>query len=226
MLKAKKGFKRATKQELKHDSFIEFTYEAKDWIEKNAQMLLLAVAAVVAVIAIGYFYSSSKAAAAQEAAVLLSRAQQEMRMGQKESALALYNEVTDKYAGTDASGKAAFFLGKMFWEDNDITQAKSYFKRYIDDHSEKNILTQAALAGYADCLANEKVYGEAAKYYERAAKTQPDFPQAVAYLFSAAQSYYDAGEMGKAKTLAQEIIDNYKDPVFINRAEMLLAGIE
>lgn len=221
MLKAKKDFKRFSKKELKEDKFIQFTLQAQDWITENLQKILLAVLVLVAAIVFVGYYNSSKQAATAEAESLLSKAQQEMLSGQKESANAMFEEIITTYNGTNAAGKAAYFLAKSYWDDNKVVEAKQYYKEYVDNHGGNNILTQAALAGYANCLAFEKDFQSAASYYEKAANTDLDFPQSDAYLYSAAQAYYQAGNVTKARSLVEKVVDDSKNPGVRNQAAIL-----
>lgn len=214
MLKAKRKF---SKKELKQDQFVIKTLEAKDYIEDNARTLAMAALGVIVVIFLIYMYMNSRSGAEVEAAAMLSRAQVE-----SSDPVTLYNQIISEYGGTDAAGKATFLLAKFYFEQGDKIQAKQYFKDYLDDYDAKNVMTQAAMAGYGDCLFAEGNNEEAARYYERAANLEPDFPQAVAYLYSAAASYEKAGDMEKARDLAQRILDDFEDQNFKGRAEVLL----
>ena len=222
MLKAKKKY---TKKELKQDQFIMATMKAKSFLEENARLLAYIGAGIVAVILLVVFYINSKKSAEQDAARLLSTAQEQIRNGEKDNGLASFKEIVEQYGSTPAGGHAAFFLGKLYWEDGDSDQAKTYFGSFIDNHAGKNIMTQAAYAGYADCFFKEKNYKEAAQNYEKAANADPDFPLAANYLLSAAQAYKDAGNFAKAKTLSKKIIDDFNNPTLKSRAEVLLESL-
>jgi outer membrane protein assembly factor BamD (BamD/ComL family) len=222
MLKAKKKY---SKQELKQDEFILALMKTKSFLEDNARQISYVAVGILAMIVLIVFYINSKKDAERDAASLLSTAQEQLRFGQRDNAVATFNEVLNQYDGTPAAGNAAFFLGKSYWEDSDFVQAKHYFGIYVEDYADKNIMTQAACAGYADCLVNEKDYLEAAKYYEKAATTDSNFPLTVAYFYSAAQAYRDGGDYAKAKILAKKVIDDYNDPTFKSRAEVLLESL-
>jgi tetratricopeptide (TPR) repeat protein len=222
MLKAKRKY---TKQELKQDKFILATVQAKTFVEEHSTKILYAVLAVIAVALLIWFYIDSKKSASQEAEAMLSKAQNEFHLGQKEAAITSFSELADRYPGTPAAGKAVFFLARIYLDDDNIEQAKKYYKLYIDDYADKNVMAQGACAGYADCLAYEKNYREAAEYYEKAAQIYPDFPQADTYLYSAASAYKEAGEVDKAKKLSQELIDESENQNIKNRAEVLLESL-
>ncbi len=219
MLKAKRKF---TKKELKQDKFILATVQAKTFVEENSAKIMYGILGVLAIILLIWFYIDSKESASQNAQALLSKAQSEFNLGQKEVAITTFSEIIDQYDGTSSAEKAVFFMARINLEDGDIEQAKTYYKMYIDDYAGDNIMAQGAYAGYADCLANEKNYQEAAEHYEKAAGINPDFPQADTYLYSAAHAYKEAGDADKAKRLAQRIIDNSENQNVKNQAEILL----
>lgn len=222
MLKAKKKY---TKKELKQDQFVLATMKAKTFVEDHSRQIIYISLGVLAIIFLAIYIMNSRSQAKIDAASLLSTAQEQMRNGEKENAIATFNEIIDQYQGTPAAGHAAFFLGKSYWEEGDLTQAKPYFETFINKYAGKNIMSQAAYAAYADCLLSEKDNEGAAKNYEKAATTDPDFPLSVDYLYSAAQAYSDAGNSAKAKALCQKIIDDYNNPTFKNRAEVLLESL-
>lgn len=222
MLKAKKKY---TKRELKQDQFVLATMKAKSFVEDHSRQIIYISVGILAIILLAMYYVNSKSQAEKEAASILSTAEGQMRSGQQENAAATFNEVIDQYPGTPAAGHAAFFLGKSYWEKGELAQAKPYFEKFINDYAGKNIMTQAAYAAYADCLLSEKDNAGAAKNYEKAANTDPDFPLSVDYLFSAAQAYHDAGNTDKAKALCKKIIDDYSNPTFKSRAELLMESL-
>ncbi|MCB9067721.1 MAG: tetratricopeptide repeat protein [Calditrichia bacterium] len=223
MLKAKKKF---SKKELKEDQFIMATIQAKSFVEKNATKIAGGVVAVIAILVLGYFWTQSKKNAEETATTMLTQAQFELQNNQRDVAIATYTSIMDEYSGTNGAALATFQLAKLYWSDNNLELAKSYFKSFLDDYGDNTILLQAGHAGYADCMLAEKNYDEAASHYEKAAGISPDFPQAIAYLYSAAQAYKEAGNTGKARSLAERVVAQSEDNQQIkNRAEVLLKSL-
>lgn len=215
-----------TRRELKQDKFIIATIKAKDFLEKNSKLVIRAILGLIIVAVVVIFFIRSKQTANLNAATMLGRAQLLLNSGQKQAAQDSLNLIIDRYEGTSSAGRATFLLAKIYWENNDFEKAKGYFQKYIDDYLDKTVVSQSALAGYADCFINENMYDEAAKYYEKAAKVNPDFPETPEFLFSAATAYRDAGKIDKAEELAQQIIDDYTDVQIKNKAEILLENLK
>lgn len=218
--------RKMSRRELKQDKFILATLKAKDYVEKNGKVIFRGVLLLVAVVIVIVFFIRSKQQASLEAAAMLGQIQMTMYSGNQQAAMDSLQLLVDRYDGTAAAGKATFLLGKFYWERSDYLNAKVYFKKYIDDYLDKTVVSQAALAGYADCLLHEKNHEEAAKYYERAARVNPDFPETPHLLFSAAAAYKEAGKLKKAEELAKKVIDDHQNIQMKNRAEILLEDLK
>ena len=218
--------KKMTRRELKQDKFIIATFKAKEFLEKNSKLVIRSIVGLVIIIVIIIFYVRSKKAANINAATMLGTVQLILNSGHQQAALDSLNLIVERYDGTSAAGKATFLLAKTYWENNDFENAKINFKKYIDEYLNKTLISQSALAGYADCLIKENNYDKAAEYYERAAKINPDYPESASFLFSAATAYKDAGKFNKAEDLAERIISDSKDIQIKNQAEILLENLK
>jgi len=223
MLKPKK---KITKKELKQDKFVIFTLQAKKYFDEHQKAILQAGIGIIILIILITFYVNSKRSAAEKASSFLGQAQIELQMGNQDRAITLLKELVDRYEGTVPAGQGTFMLARIYWQNGDYTNAKEYFKKYIDDYANDPILTPAAFAGYADYLLIEKKYAEAAQYYEKAAKANPEFPEAASFLYSAAIAYRDAGDVKKAKEIVEKILKDYSDTQYRSRAELLLAMLD
>ncbi len=223
MLKAKK---KLTKKELKEDKFVLTVFRAKEFLQEHSKQITYGVLAVVAVVLIVSFYNSSRKKAEEAASVMLTEAQVLLSQGQEDNGIAKLNDLADRYEGTEAAGYATFLLAKHYLDKNEIAKAKELFKKYIDDYGNDKLLLQAAMVGYADCLITEKNYQEAAEYYERAAKLNPDFPEVPAYLFSAAMAYKEAGDTEKSRKLFEEIVTKHEKSPYKLQAEIFLKYLD
>lgn len=219
MLKPKKKF---TKKELKEDKFVLYTFKARDWLQDHGRLVMNIGIGVLVVIILVTFYVRSKHNANVEANALLGEAQIALNQNDNNRAETLLKQLVQDYDGVNAAGQGTFILGRTYWQLNDYTNAKIYFKKYFDNYADDDLLTSGAYAGYADCLMNENNIKEAAVYYERAGQVNRNLPQTPSYLYSAASAYMQLQDFTKAKELAQDIIDNYGKSEFKVQAEVLL----
>ena len=223
MLKAKK---KITKRELKEDKFVLFTIKVKDYIEDNAKLLMQMGIGLLIVIILVSFYVRSKKTANIEANTLLGKAQLANMQGNVNTAETVLKQLVEDFDGVTASGQGCFLLAKIYWEKDDTTNSKVYFKKYFEDYAEDNLLTSAAFAGYADCLLQEGNVKAAAEHYEQASKVDRQLPQTPSYLFSAASAYLEVQDFEKAKKLANDIVENYSTSDYKRKAEILLSVVE
>jgi tetratricopeptide (TPR) repeat protein len=223
MLKPKK---KLTKRELKQDKFVTFTLKAKDFLEENSKLLIRAGIGLLILIILASFYYRSKRSANIEANSLLGEAQLASQLGDLDREETVLTRLVEDFDGVKSSGQGCFLLAKLYWEREDFENAKKYFKKYIDDYADDNLLFSGALAGYADCLNHEGLKSEAADYYERAARVDRSLPSTASYLFSAALAYYEVEDFDKAKKIAEDLINNYETSGYKNKAEILLSKIK
>lgn len=223
MLKPKK---KITKRELKQDKFVIFTLKAKDYIEENARKLLRIGIGILIFIILVFFYIRSKHNANIQANSLLGEAQLALQLGDSDRALKTLKQLVEDYDGVTAAGQGCFLLAKLYWEQDDTTNAKIYFKKYIDDYGDDDLLFSAALAGYADCLLKEGNIKKAAEHYEKAARVNRELPLTPSYLFSAASAYLEIQDYQKARKLAEDIIQNFENSEYKTQAEVLLYKIQ
>lgn len=214
--------KKISKKELKEDKFILYTLKARDYIQDNAKMLLQIGIGVLILIILVTFYVRSKQSANMEANALLGEAQFAQNQGKMDRAESLLKQLAKDYEGVTAAGQGSFMLAKLYWNQGDYTNAKKYFKMYIDDYAEDDLLTSAAYAGYADCLMQEEKVSEAAEYYQNAARVNSELPETPAYLYSAARAYMEAEQYDKAKRIAEDLINNHENSEYKQQAEILL----
>jgi len=223
MLKPRKKF---TKKELKQDKFVLFTLEAEKFIKEKSGMLLRTGLILVAVVLLVGFYVRSKSSANREAQTMLGEINISLSLNKKDQAIKQLKTLVDRYEGTFSASQGSFLLAKLYYDDGKIKDAATYFKKYIDEYSDDDILTPSALAGYADCLYKQKKYDQAALYYEKAYKSNKDFPEAAAFLYSAALSYRDAGDKAKAAEAAKKVVQEFKDSPYKSRAELLIEELK
>ena len=223
MLKAKKKF---SKKELKEDKFVAFTLQARDYIETNSKKLIIYSLIVVLVIFSVWFYSYLKNQANVDASALLGEAQLAYTSGDAAKGEEQLKKLVEEYPGVKSTGNGCFILAKKYWEKNDYVNAETYFKKYLDDYADDDLLTSAAYAGYADCLANKGDMKSAAENYKKAGSVNRELPLTPSYIYSAAMAYMEADQIQEAKKLTQDILDNFSNSEYKKKAELLMGMLQ
>lgn len=106
------------------------------------------------------------------------------------------------FDGTEASARAHYVLGKIYFEQNIAQQALIHF---LDYDGSDPIFKAASLAGAALCYETEKNYTLAAEYFLDAANTEERTQTSLNYKLSAALNYERANDIATAKSLLEEI---------------------
>jgi len=207
MLKARK---KMTKKEIKEDKFVETALNARAYVEENYKKVTIIVATLfgILILIMGYRYVLSMNE--ERSSALLGQAQLEYQNLNYPKAKEFINRLIEEYSGTDAADQGQFLLANLFFQEDNIEQAKINFKEFIDSYGGSSILVASGIAGYAACLEKEGNRIEAAEYYERAQKESPDFVEAANYLYLAGLNYLADGNTEKASAMFQKIVDDYE----------------
>lgn len=203
--------KKLTKKEIKEDKFVQFTMQAKNYIEENARLVTIATSAVLAVIILFVGYSYFHGQSEQKAETLFGEAQMEYQNLNNLKAKNLLHRLEDEYSGTEEAAKGLFLLANIYFNENKTEEAAKYYQQFIDSYSNSPVLVASGLAGYAACLERMEKWAEAAEYYKKAQEKAPDFVEAPDYLYLAALNYAQAGNKEAAKEALEEITNRYKD---------------
>ena len=208
--------KKITKKEIKEDKFVKFALETKAYLEENSKQVSIVLGAIL-IIVIGYlFYSYQHGQTMEKASALLGEAQAEYQNLNNSKAKKLLTELIDQYSGTRPANQGLLLLANIYFNENNTEEAVKYFQQFIDSYGDDDFLMASGYAGYAACLEKQKKYAEAAKYYQKAQETAPEFVEAANYLYLAALNLEDAGNFDQARELLQKIIDDYPES---NRVE-------
>jgi TolA-binding protein len=100
-------------------------------------------------------------------ASLYRRAVIERMMGKRDQALQTLNEVLKRWPQGEWSDHAFFDLGMMFFEENNLTEAKSHFQRLVTEYPESDVVAE----GYrmlGECSRKENNFKIAQNWFEKA----------------------------------------------------------
>jgi outer membrane protein assembly factor BamD (BamD/ComL family) len=143
---------RMTKEELRHDAFVENTARATAYVQQHFMTVLLAVA-VLAVVVVGSIYiKQSRQRNQVQASQLLHRATSEYASGAYSQALLSLDDIQSRFAGTTEARAAQYFLGASHLALGENDPAIGYFKDYLD-LAPKGLYANSAKMGLA--LAHE-----------------------------------------------------------------------
>ncbi len=208
MLKAQK---KMTKKELKEDKFVETAMKTRAYIEDNIKQVSIVTGVIFGAFLLIMVYNYVHSAKMAESATLFGEAQLEYQNMNYTKAATLLIRLEEEYNGTDAAAQGQFLLGNLYFQQGKIDQAAEKFKYFLDSYSGSEILKASGYAGYAACLEAQNQSKEAAEYYIKAQKEDPEFVEASNYLYLAALNYIAINDYKSAENLLKQIVDEYPE---------------
>lgn len=156
------------------------------WAKENQKRLTIAVTIVVVLGAIVGIYFWHGNAQAQSADAALDRI--------TGSDPAEFMQVANLYSSTDAAGRALLLAGQLQFQTGKFDQAQATFQRFLAEHHDSPLASQAAVGVAASLEAQGKV-ADATARYEEISRRPPDSTtiqaQAALARLYAVQGKYD-----------------------------------
>jgi TolA-binding protein len=223
MMKAKR---RLTRREIKEDKLVTYTYKVTDFFNKNSKLVTGVAIGLVLVAVIAVMMVRSKQQAEQLASAKMAEAMIYYDQMNYDKAIPLLKDVIEKYDGTKSAGFATFYLANSYFNKKEYDKAKTYYKKYLDDYGDDDLMASSALAGIASCLDAEGKTEAAAQKFVEAAHKYPKVFSAPDNLFNAALAYQKLGKKQEARKILEEIKKKYPKAYIKDDVEMLLTQLQ
>ncbi|MEP0545966.1 MAG: tetratricopeptide repeat protein [Rhodothermales bacterium] len=212
MLKPPKQVSR--RQELREDKVITAYARTMTMAEKYRGALIAAGIGIVVIIfgVLGYtYYMVNQGEVANDALgeilpVYESGSFQEALDGTADAPGLL--EIADEYGSTGGGNLARFYAASALFELGRYEEAGAYFEDY--DGGE-DILGASAVAGQAAIAEQAGDFADAARLYQRAARSYESAATAPGYYLDAARNFEQAGDFDAARAAYEEIVEEYPD---------------
>lgn len=220
--------------DLREDAVVTAYARALQFYDRFKKPLIYGGIAVVLLVLgyIGYrYYMSGQNAEAQEELGQIIRVyeqgnyQQALEGGSGQAGLL---EIIEDYGGTSTANLARYYAADAFYHLGDYERAIEHFQAYAKD---ENYLGASAYAGLAASYAAQGELQQAAETYEQAARIYQNEATSPLYLEKSAQYYEDAGQLEQARSLYQEIQEEYPNSqqaenvtIDIQRLDMLISS--
>ncbi len=219
MLKPKK---KITKKDLKEDKFVQYTLQAKTYLDENSKQVFSAVAGILAVIVIIIVFVYVHNTKQDKARAQLGIAQVEYNNLNYDKAIQRLQKLISEGEGTNEADQGLFLLANILYQQEKYEEAKMYFEQFVDSYSGSNILSASGLAGIAACFEQEKNYLQAAEMYAKAADKAPDFVETDNYLYLSGLCFRKVGNTEQAIKKFEKIIDFHLTNNRVNDAKAQL----
>lgn len=210
---------------------LEAISKSETYIRNNRKKIVIVAVAVLAVIAAisAYHYLYKKPLVSKAEAAIFKA---EEAFGVDSFALALngngadivgFLDIIKKYGSTPSGNLAQAYAGISYYNLGEYDKAITHLKKF----KSKDTMANPSIYGLiGDCYVDMDKTAEAVKYFEEAAKRADNDLLSPIYLIKAGIAYEALGEIEKAKTSYQAIIDKYSTSDFRAEAEKYLQALE
>lgn len=218
--------KKLSKEDLEQDLLIEYSSRILHFYNQNKAAVWGGGIAIVLAIGLGVGYVIHSTQQEETARELLSVAEQEYLQGNYETALngseadftLGFIQIAANYEGTTAGNLANYYAAASEFELGMYEDALMYIQNY---NVPEGVVGVSPISLHASILAELDRYGEAASMFERAANWDTNDSTTPLNLYSAAESYREAGLNEEAKQVVDTIMDEYPNSPVSVRAERL-----
>ena len=202
---------------------------AEHWIEENLKLVASVIGAITLIVG-GYFgykyYIGEQDAQAQKEmfqAVRYFEADSLTLAMNGDGNILGFKQIIEDYSRTDAGNLANFYAGVISLKQGKFPLAVLY----LEDFKSNDLLVQPrAYSLLGDAYMEQKLYGDAAKFYGKASNSNPNKYFTPTYLMKEALAYEKLNQNDKAKEAYQKIIDQYFDSTEYQNARKFKARLE
>jgi len=199
---------RITKKQLKSDSFITNTLKAWEYVRMHQNTMFVALVILTFVIAGVMWIGNARRQSREEARSLFGEALTYYMAGQSPAAGQRFEQVHERSGGTREGAYALYFMGKCALLERRNLEAIEAFDSYLQAGSDHGFFHDAAVAGKAAALENERRFTEAAELYlDLARHPETNAFNKKEYLQSAAGNFKKGRETVMAFEAMEELLD-------------------
>jgi tetratricopeptide (TPR) repeat protein len=194
------------KQEMRDDPIMDFLADAKEFIEKNSNTLVVCAVAVCVVLAGGWAYRYFKLSGEAKAQEVFGKAMVAYQSGDEARAVEAFRSVVDNNKNSPQAVYSAFVLGDVFLQQGKLDEAISWFKQAESKSSQTGFIGADALEGLAACYEAKGNREEALACLNKALEDQRIRSRFPELSWKAALLSKDLGRLADAKSYCEKIM--------------------
>jgi tetratricopeptide (TPR) repeat protein len=195
-----------TKEELRHDGFVEWTGSATAWLQKHFLTAIAGIAVLAVLVLVSVYFAQSRTRGHQESSQMLYRAGSLYGKGSYSESLVALDELIARHGGT-AEGKTAHHLrGACHLALGENDAAIDEFQRYLDLDS-SGAFAASARSGMALALEARGDYPRAAEEFRKLrSDLGPDDARYAQAAFGEARALAQMGQPSAAIEVLQPLV--------------------
>lgn len=219
---------RLTKQELKHDRFLELVQEGVAYAREHALIVGGGILVFIAAVALAVRVAGQAAgprADNEDAQRALAAAKTEFALGRMDSGREALVQLGKSHRGSRAGREAVYILANAYYENGDWANAKASFEDFLKKPLYDDLLMDGAKMGLAACTEESGDLAGAYDAYRALTEGAKLLGTRIDATMSAARCAQALGRKDDARSLYQTIVDKYPTSPAADQAKFALGGL-
>jgi len=218
--------RKLTKQELRHDPFLEALEKLTGVMKKHGNRILWGAAAVFALIIAALIYTNQRQEGASEAEWRYLQAISLFSQGDTTNSIPIFRELIEGYGNTRAGKRARYYLGIHAMKQRQLDTAEVYFKSYLASNPKDAFLEMSTYGCLAAIAMDKGNMDEALSLYKKAERAAQYETYKSYYCYKAAKVARMSGKYEEAIEYLTKFENEYKNSPFRSSARKELSYVK
>lgn len=212
------------RKEIKRDPFLETIDKIEYNFEQNRKTYLYIALGFIAVIISGNFLLNKQSQKDIDSNSALGIALVAFDNEDYENAKFQFETILSDFSGTNSSNIANYYLGKISFENNDLTKAESYLNEYLNN-SEPDILIPGTIKILSNIALKNNEFDKAIKLLDRGLRLGLDNNISNEFKLLKVSILIEQDKIEIAQNILNEILLEKKLPTHLKQRSEELIGM-
>ena len=212
------------RKEIKRDPFLETIDKIEYNFEQNRKTYLYIALGLIAVIISGNFLLNKQSQKDIDSNSALGIALVAFDNEDYENAKFQFETILSDFSGTNSSNIANYYLGKISFENNDLTKAESYLNEYLNN-SEPDILIPGTIKILSNIALKNNEFDKAIKLLDRGLRLGLDNNISNEFKLLKVPILIEQDKIEIAQNILNEILLEKKLPIHLKQRSEELIGM-
>ena len=212
------------RKEIKRDPFLETIDKIEYNFEQNRKTYLYIALGLLAVIISGNFLLNKQSQKDIDSNSALGIALVAFDNEDYENAKFQFETILSDFSGTNSSNIANYYLGKISFENNDLTKAESYLNEYLNN-SEPDILIPGTIKILSNIALKNNEFDKAIKLLDRGLRLGLDNNISNEFKLLKVSILIEQDKIEIAQNILNEILLEKKLPTHLKQRSEELIGM-
>ena len=216
--------RKITRKEIKRDPFLETIDKIEYNFEQNRKTYLYIALGLIAVIISANFLLNKQSQKDIDSNSALGIALVAFDNEDYENAKFQFETILSYFSGTNSSNIANYYLGKISFENNDLTKAESYLNEYLNN-SEPDILIPGTIKILSNIALKNNEFDKAIKLLDRGLRLGLDNNISNEFKLLKVSILIEQDKIEIAQNILNEILLEKKLPIHLKQHSEELIGM-